>query len=144
MKTVSAYLNFKKETEEAFSFYKNVFRTEYAEEIMRFGDVPPEEEMPPLSDEEKNLVMHVGLTLFDGYILRGSDTPDSFGQAVKFGNNMHIHIEVDTKEETDRLFNALKEGGQIGMELAEQFWGDYFGNLTDKFGVQWMISCPLR
>ena len=61
---------------------------------------------------------------------------------MKLCNNVYIHLEVDTKEEDDRLFQALKGGGQIEMEISEQFWGDYFGDLIDRFGIKWMISSP--
>lgn len=142
MAKLVVYLNFEKEAEEAFTFYKKVFQTEFVEEIQRFGDMPVDENSPPITDEEKNLVMHVGLSVFDGYMLRGSDVPKSMGATLTKGNNMYIHLEVDSKQEADRLFNELKKDGTIEMELADQFWGDYFGDVIDKYGVKWMISCP--
>ena len=142
MAQFTIYLNFENQTEEAFSFYKKVFRTEFEEEIQRFADMPADENTPPLTNDEKNLVMHVGLPIFKGYMLRGSDVPKSMGETIKKGNNMYIHLEVETFQEADRLFNDLKEGGKIEMELEPQFWGDYFGSVTDQFGIKWMVSCP--
>jgi PhnB protein len=71
----------------------------------------------------------------------GTDAPESMGFKLNQGNNVYINLEPDTRPETDRLFKALSEGGAVEMQLAEQFWGDYFGSLTDKFGVKWMFNC---
>lgn len=142
MASVSTYLNFNGNTEEAFNFYKSVFGTEFqGEGIMRMGDVPPQEGQPPLPEEEKNLVMHVMLPILNGHQLMGTDCTGSMGLNLKFGNNMYINLEPDTRAETDRLFKALSEGGKIETPLQDMFWGDYFGSLTDKFGVQWMFNC---
>jgi PhnB protein len=62
------------------------------------------------------------------------------GHSIKFGNNISINLEPDSREEAERLFKALSAGGKVGMELAEMFWGGYFGSITDKFGVQWMFN----
>ncbi|MDZ7626041.1 MAG: VOC family protein [Ignavibacteriaceae bacterium] len=68
-----------------------------------------------------------------------TDALESMGQKVTFGNNFYISIDAESKEEADKLFKGLSEGGKIEMPMADQFWGDYFGSLTDKFGVQWMV-----
>ncbi len=70
----------------------------------------------------------------------GTDLPEFMGK-LTFGTNMHICVSPDTRAETKRLFDALKEGGKVEMELQDMFWGDYYGNFTDKFGVQWMFNC---
>jgi len=141
MSKVSIYLNFERNTEEAFMFYKSVFGTEFVGDIARMGDAPPQEGLPELSEGDKNLVMHVALPILGGFQLMGTDAPESMGFTLKKGNNMFINLEPDTREETDRLFAALSDGGEIAMPLQEMFWGDYFGSLTDKFGVQWMFNC---
>lgn len=141
MSTVSVYLNFPGTTEEAFNFYKKVFNSEFKDPIMRIGDVPPQEGVPPVPENEKNLVMHVSLPIFNNFLLMGTDTLDSMGMKVTMGNNMHINLLLDTREETDRLFVELSEGGKVTMKLQEMFWGDYYGSCTDKFGVQWMVNC---
>lgn len=141
MASVSTYLNFSRNTEEAFNFYKSVFGTEFQGQIMRMGDVPPQEGMPPLAEEDKGLVMHVTLPILGGHLLMGTDAPESMGFKLNFGNNMYINLESDTREETGRLFNALSAGGKVDMELADMFWGDYFGSCVDQFGVQWMFNC---
>lgn len=141
MARVSTYLNFPRETEQAFNFYKEVFGTEFDGKISRMGEVPPQAGQPPLSEEDKNLVMHVALPILGGHVLMGTDAPESMGFTVNYGNNIYINLEPDTRVETEKLFNALAEGGKVEMQLTEMFWGDYFGSLKDKFGVLWMFNC---
>ena len=145
MARVSTYLNFANNTEEAFNFYKQVFGSEFCGNgISRFSDIPPSPEMPPLSEADKNLVMHIELPILGGHIIMGTDAPESMGFIMNYGNNVHINLEPDSKEETKKLFDALSAGGKITMELQDMFWGDYFGSCTDKFGVQWMFNCSAK
>lgn len=141
MARVSTYLNFARETEAAFHFYKTVFGTEFNGPINRFGNIPPQEGMPPLPEAVKNLVMHVELPIAGGHLLMGTDSPEEMGFKVNPGNNTHIMIDTDTRDEATRYFNALKESGVVTVELQDMFWGAYYGSCTDKFGVQWMFNC---
>ena len=142
MARVNTYLNFPRNTEEAFNFYKSVFGGEFSGGgVARFSDIPASEGMPPLADEDKNLIMHIELPLLGGHVLMGTDAPESMGFKVNFGNNVYISLEPDTRTETKRLFDALSAGGKITMELQVMFWGAYYGSCTDKFGVQWMFNC---
>lgn len=143
MARVTTYLNFPGNTEEAFTFYRDVFGTQFEGEINRLGDGPPMEGSPALSEEQMHMVMHIQLPILAGHVLMGTDAPESLGMNLDFGNNISINLEPDTKEETDSLFNALSEGGKVTMPLAEMFWGAYFGTVTDRFGVQWMFNCAL-
>ena len=144
MARVSTYLNFLGNTEQAFQFYHTVFGTEFLAPIARMGNVPPAPDMPPLSEEEKGYVMHVALPILGGHVLMGTDVPLRMREGFTFGTNMSINLEPDTRAETDRLFAALSEGGKIEMPLQVMFWGDYFGSLIDKFGVQWMFNCEAK
>ena len=145
MARVSIYLNFSRNTEEVFNFYKSVFGGEFSGGgIARFRDIPPAEGMPPIAEEDKDLVMHIELPILGGYLLMGTDAPPSMGFNVNFGNNLHINLEPDTKKETKRLFQALSAGGKVTMELQDMFWGAYYGSCTDKYGVQWMFNCTER
>ena len=142
MARTSTYLNFPRNTEEAFNFYKSVFGGEFSSGgIVRFGDIPVTDDMPPAAEEDKNLVMHIELPIVGGHYLMGTDAPESMGFTVNFGNNININLEPDTRAETKKLFEGLSKGGTVTMELQDMFWGAYFGSCTDKFGVQWMFNC---
>ena len=142
MARTSTYLNFPRNTEEAFNFYKSVFGGEFGGDgAAHFSDIPPSDGTPPLAEEDKNLIMHIELPIVGGHILMGTDAPESMGFNVNFGNNVHINLEPDTRVETKKLFNALSAGGKVTMELQDMFWGAYYGSCTDKFGVQWMFNC---
>ena len=75
------------------------------------------------------------------HTLMGADAHESMGIKVNFGNNRYINLQPDIGKETKELFDKLAAGGKVSMELQDMFWGDYFGSLTDKFGVQWMFNC---
>ncbi len=144
MARTSTYLNFPRQTEEAFNYYKSVFGGEFVDGVHRFSEVPPQEGAPAMPEEDKNLIMHVVLPILGDHMLMGTDAPESMGFNVKFGNNVYINLEPDTRAETKRLFDALSEGGKVEMELQEMFWGDFYGACTDKFGVQWMFNCTSK
>ena len=141
MAQVSTYLNFTGTAEEAFTFYKSVFGTEFQDGIMRHGDVPGTE---GLSDEDKRLVMNVALPILGGHLLMASDLPPSMGMAVHRGDNVQICLHPDTRAEADALFAALSTGGTVRDPLQEMFWGDYYGALVDRFGVQWLVNCSSK
>ena len=141
MARTSTYLNFPRNTDAAFNFYKSVFGGDFAGGVARFGDMPAQEGAPPLAESDNNLIMHIELPILGGHVLMGTDAPESFGFTVNFGNNIYINLEPDSRIETDRLFAALSAGGKVGMPLQDMFWGAYFGSCTDKFGVQWMFNC---
>ena len=142
MARVSTYLNFSRNTEQAFLFYQSVFGGEFSGGgIFRFSGVPQQEGMSPLSEADKNLVMHIELPITGGHVLMGTDSPESMGFKLNQGNNVHIMIEPDSREETKRLFEALSDGGTVTMPLQDVFWGAYYGSCTDQFGVLWMFNC---
>jgi len=135
MSKMNPYLNFPGNTEEAFNFYKSIFGGEFLI-VMRFNDTPDADKLP---ENEKTKIMHIALPV-KGNILMGTDTLESMGQKLTFGNNFSITISTDSKEEADTLFNGLVAGGKIELPMQDMFWGAYFGMLTDKFGVKWMID----
>jgi len=144
MARVSTYLNFPRTTEEAFGFYRSVFHTEFAGPIVRFREMPVAPGQPLLAEEDKDLVLHVELPILGGHVLMGTDASESMGFTVTSGNNVYINLEPDTRPETERLFAALAAGGAVEMPLQEMFWGGYFGSLTDRFGIRWMVNCASR
>lgn len=140
MKAANPYLNFDGKAEEAFNFYKSVFGGEFAGNgIMRMKDTPGSDKMN-LREEEKNRVMHVSLPLGNGQVLMASDIVPSMGHKLVVGNNNYICLSTGSREESDRIFNALSKDGVVEMSMQDMFWGDYFGSFQDKYGVCWMIS----
>lgn len=138
MAKLNIYLSFKNQTEEAFNFYQKAFGTEFTDGgFHRYSSMPGADKMPA---EDQNLIMHVGLDVGNGNTLMGSDVSDSRGHTIVEGNNCQVSINADTKEEAERLFNALTEGGKVTMPMADTFWGAYFGMFTDKFGINWMVN----
>ncbi len=141
MTTINPYLNFNGNTEEAFNFYKSVFGGEFAT-MMRFKDIPAQEGCDGMEVAENDLdkIMHIALPIGNGNILMATDMLESMEQKLTEGNNFSISIGAGSKEEAEKLFNGLSEGGKVEMPLADAFWGDYFGMLQDKFGIQWMVG----
>ena len=141
MAMTSTYLNFSRNTEEVFTFYKSVFGGEFLEgKINRFGEIPAQEGMAPLAEADKNLVMHVALPILGGHLLMGTDAPESLGFKVNQGNNVYIALHTDSRSQADSLFAKLSVGGAVEMPLQDMFWGDYYGSFTDQFGIKWMIN----
>jgi PhnB protein len=139
MAQVSIYLNFLGNTEEAFNFYKKVFRTEFLRPIMYNKDIPAQPDLPEFSEEDKRKVMHVAMPILGGTHLMATDMLESMGHKLVEGNNVTINLEPDTKEETDRLFIALSEGGSEVAPMRDEFWG-YWGCCKDRFGIRWMFN----
>jgi PhnB protein len=135
------YLNFAGNSEEAFNFYRSVFGGEFTS-LVRFRDFPMEGVSIPKEDEDK--IMHVGLPVGQDDVLMASDTLPALGQQLVQGNNVYISAHPSSRDEADRIFNSLAEGGEIEMPIADQAWGDYFGSLKDKFGVLWMVNFSPR
>jgi PhnB protein len=138
---VSTYLNFRGQTEEAFRFYQSVFGTELLAPISRIGDMPADPGMPPLTEAEKNMVMHVELPILGGHVLMGTDMLESQGHQLRTGNNMTINLELEDRAETERIFGELSEGGSDLFGLQDMPWGAYWGTCADRFGVRWMFNC---
>lgn len=135
MTSVNPYLSFTDNCEEAFNFYRSVFGGEF-DMVMRFKDVPAEYQS---AEDDGNKIMHMSLPIGHGTMLMGSDTPAGMGPLTT-GNNFAVTINAESEAEASRLFKGLSAGGQVTMPLEKQFWGDYFGMFTDKFGIQWMVS----
>ncbi len=143
MARTSLYLHFAGNAQEAFLFYRAVFRTEFLGPIKRFGDLPLSPGQCPLPPEQAGLIMNISLPILGGLVIMGNDAPESMGKLIQ-GNNVTLHLEPDTRAETDRLFAALKEGGKVEWALAETPWGGYWGSLIDRFGIEWMFSCEAK
>jgi PhnB protein len=138
MATVNIYLTFNGKCEEAFNFYKTAFGGEFSY-LGRFKDMPPQDGRS-LSPEDANRIMHVGLPISKETMLMGSDNTCDSDLKLLSGNNFSISVTTFSRDEADRLFNYLSDGGIITMPISLTFWGDYFGMFTDKFGINWMVA----
>ncbi len=141
--TVNIYLTFKGNCEEAFNFYKSVFGGEFLY-VGKIKDMPQQEGMPPFTDSDKDKIMHISLPISKETTLMGADYIESYGYEFIAGNNFSISVQAETRAEADKIFNALSNGGTVEMPMEETFWGDYFGMLVDKFGINWMVNFNLK
>lgn len=136
MISINPYLNFMGNTEDVMNFYKSVFGGDFAM-FQRFKDTPGHENMPA---DEHDKVMHVSLPMGKRNTLMASDALKSMGHSINAGNNFWLAANTENKEEADRVFQKLSDGGKVAMPMNDTFWGAYFGMCTDKYGIQWMIS----
>ena len=139
MSSVSIYLNFQGNAEEAFNHYKKVFGTEFSNPPMRFKDMPPHEGAPALPEADQNKIMHMELPILGGMQIMATDMLESMGQKLTEGNNVTISLNLDTKAEADRLYSDLSEGVTDGVPPHDEFWG-YWGTCKDRFGIRWMFN----
>jgi len=138
MTAINVYLTFNGNCEEAFNFYKSVFGGDFGY-VGRFKDMPPQDgKAVPAKDANK--IMHISLPISKETILMGSDSSEDFGGKVTAGTNFSISLSTDSNANADKFFKSLSAGGKATMPMSETFWGSYFGMLTDKYGIQWMVS----
>lgn len=136
MPTLNPYLNFDGQAREAIEHYRSVFGGEVVN-LMTFGDMGmTEHEGQPL---DASWVMHGQLETPDGFTLMAADTPPgTTGQTP----NGHISISgaAADSERLHGFFDALAEGGTVDVPLEKAPWGDEFGQVKDRFGVNWMVN----
>jgi PhnB protein len=138
MARVNTYLNFQGQAEEAFNFYAKIFGTEVTW-LSRYSEMPAGGP-GNLPAEEQHLVMHAELPIIAGHVLMATDMLQSLGQETRIGNNTTLCIDVDSREEADRLYDSLSDGGSEGSPMADMPWGAYWGVILDRYGVRWMIN----
>ena len=136
MALINPHINFNGNAEEAFNFYKSVFGGEFAT-IIRFKDLSSPEY--PIAENESNKIMHIALPIGKN-ILMGNDVPEFMGRVNENENRSKISISAESREEADKLFNGLSEGGEIEMPIEDSPGGSYFGMFRDKFGIEWMVE----
>jgi PhnB protein len=140
MAKMNPYLNFDGKAEEAFNFYRSVFGGEFTS-CNKMGEMPGGDKLPA---DEQNRIMHIALPIDENTTMMASDSVPSMGHVLTEGNNVHLSLHPDTREEAERLFNGLSAGGKVQMPLQDTFWGAYYGNFQDKFGINWMVNCELN
>ena len=134
--TLVTYLTFNGNAAEAFDFYKAALDGQFTN-VQRYGDGPQGAQLP---DSEKKKIMHLDLEAPNGVRLMGNDYVDFTGQPFSAGNNFSLSLHPDSEALTDKLYNALSDGGTVIMPLGKAPWGAYFGMFIDKFGIKWLIN----
>ena len=138
MVMINPHINFNGNAEEAFTFYKSVFGGEFAK-VIRLKDLASSEF--PVGDMDANKIMYIALPIGTSNILIGNDVPDFMGKVNENENRSKISISVESKEEADRLFSNLSEGGNVEFPMGNSPWGPYFGMFRDKYGIEWEVEC---
>ncbi|HMI09733.1 MAG TPA: VOC family protein [Candidatus Saccharimonadales bacterium] len=128
---LNPYLGFKDNAREAMEFYKTVFGGKL--EVHTFEEYHASED-----PGEADKVMHSMLEAENGITFMASDTPN--GMEYKPGTNVSMSLSGDSDVELAGYFNKLSEGGTVTQPLESAPWGDKFGMVNDKFGIQWMVS----
>lgn len=137
MTTINPWINFNGNTEQAFLFYQSVFGGEFSK-IVRFKDLASAEFKVP--ENEENKIMYIALPISKGNVLIANDVPEFMGKVNENENRSKILINTESKEEADRLFNALSVGGTVEGAMGDSPWGSYVGMFRDKYGIEWMIE----
>jgi PhnB protein len=125
------YLFFGGNCRQAFTRYHDIFGGEL--QVMAYADAPPGEAPPGVAAD---LVMHTSLTVGDDLLMGSDDPTPGFGPV----QGMAVHWSAPDAAEAKRVFEALADGGEVQMPMAETFWSPAFGACTDRFGTPWMVS----
>ena len=133
MASIIAYLTFDGRCREAMNFYKEAFGGEL--KIMTVGESPAAAQMPK---DAHGLVMHADLRA-EGLSLMASDNLGGPGP-VTVGSAINLMANCSSEAEIRSIFPKLARGGKVNSELKVEFWGSLYGDLTDKFGLRWMLN----
>lgn len=132
--SVRPYIYFRGSCREAIEFYADAFKTKEPK-IVTFGDIPQGgKEMP---NEQKKLILHAALTIAGDTVMFSDASPE---RPLTVGNNVSIITELDTVDMVVAVFNKLKVGGEIIMDVQETFFSKCYAYLIDKFGVSWQLN----
>ena len=131
---INIYLSFAGECREAVTFYAKVFRVTVPE-MMRYGDRPSEGFT--ITAEQQDYVLHTSLTILGTEVMFSDTLPSP--DFVK-GTNFALTLITDDKDEITRIYTELGEGGEVDMPLEKTFFSEWFGMVTDRFGISWQLS----
>ena len=137
MMTINPWINFNGNAEEAFTFYKSVFGGEFAK-VVRFKDIASDEF--PVEEKEEKKIMHIALPIGNNTMLTANDVPEVMGRVNEQENRSKILVSTESKEEADRLFTGLSDGGIVEGPIGDSPWGSYAGMFRDKYGIEWIIE----
>lgn len=136
MALINPHINFNGNAEEAFKFYKSVFGGEFSK-IIRFKDLAGPEF--PVPEKEANKLMHIALPISNNTLM-ANDVPEIMGKVNEKENRFKISITAENREEAEKLFTGLSEGGEIEIPFDNNASGSYFSMFRDKYGIEWMIE----
>ncbi len=136
MPTINPYINFNGNAEEAFTFYKSVFGGEFGN-IVRFKDLASADFQP--SEEDAHKIMRITLSIGSNMLI-ANDVPAFMGPVNENENRSKIAITADSREEAERLFTGLSEGGVVEMPMDQSPWGSYMAMFRDKYGIEWTVE----
>jgi len=134
---LNPYLTFPGTAAQAVELYRQVFKVE-PESMMKFKDMPPQEGVTVTAAGAER-ILHAAFQIGSDMLML-SDAMEGTDETVVTGSQAHVSIHPDSRDEADRMFALLSEGGEVAMPMAMQFWGDYFGMCQDRFGIRWMIN----
>ncbi len=140
MAIINPHINFNGNAEEAFTFYQSVFGGEFSR-LVRFKDMASPE--MPIAPHEEHKIMHIELSIGPNYLM-GNDVPELMGRTNEHENRSKISVSTESREEADKIFSGLSEGGVVEMPMDTAPWGTYFGMFRDKYGIEWMIEFALQ
>jgi PhnB protein len=137
MTTINPWINFNGNAFEAFTFYKSVFGGEFTK-VIHFKDLASPE--LPVAEKDADKIMQIILPIGATSVLIGNDVPEVMGKVNENENRSKIQVDLGSKIEVDKIFNALSLGGQIEMPVGNSPWETYFGMFRDKYGIEWIIE----
>lgn len=135
--TINPWINFNDNAEEAFTFYKSVFGGEFTK-VVRFKDIASDEF--PVAESEENKIMYIALPIGTNTMLIANDVPEVLGRVNERENRSKILVSTESREEADRLFNGLSDGGEVEGPMGDSPWDSYAGMFRDKYGIEWIIE----
>jgi PhnB protein len=130
--TLNPYLNWRSSAREAMEFYQSVFGGELtASTFKEFG--------MPVDAAEEHLIMHAQLVTPD-LTLMGADTPSHMPLAENPNGSVSLSGGSEDEAQLRGFWDGLAAGGTVTVPLEKAPWGDYFGMLVDKYGVNWLVN----
>jgi len=137
MRSISPWINFNGNAEEAFNFYRSVFGGEFSK-IVRFKELASDEFQ--IAAEEENKLMYIALPIGKNNVLIANDVPGVLGPVSENENRSKIYVATDSREEADKIFNGLSAGGDVEGPIGDSPWGTYAGMFRDKYGIEWIVE----
>jgi PhnB protein len=132
---LNPYISFKDNAREAMEFYKSVFGGTL--QMNTFKEFNASE-----NPGDDNKIMHAELETSSGMTIMASDTPARM--AYEPGNTIRLSLTGDNESELRRYYDKLVQGGKADMPLNKSQWGDTFGMVTDKYGIEWMVNIAAK